>query len=460
MSRIQDVIAATPWAMTEVYVQAMMEIAAREPGQAIEALRAKADRPMGESRKVVVRDGTAVIPVVGPLMRRANMFTDISGATSLDALAREFGAAVADQSITRIVLEIDSPGGEVNGVSEFAAMVRDANAIKPVVAYVGGLGASGGYWIAAAAGKVYVSQTAMLGSIGVVMTTRGGTDPTSIQIVSSQSPHKRIDAGTESGRARLQTNVDRIATEFIAAVAGYRGTTPARVLADFGQGDVLLGADAVAAGMADGVTTLERLLNEAPVGATNAPRRLAAAIPERKAATMSGTAPEAVIASESPVIATADALSTAYPALVAAIRADAMSAGATAERTRILDIEALGIPGHEGLIASYKADGKTSPAEAAIGIIKAEKAGGNVTLAALRADRTKGADSAVVAQSTVNDTAVAVVDPDEPLEARCTREWNASAALRREFGNDPKRYIAYETAVADGRVRRMGTPAA
>jgi ClpP class serine protease len=147
MSRIVDLVAAQPWAMTEIYLRGILELAAREPGPAIEQLRAehrqrlealqgKGGTPLRGTANVTLRGTTAIVPVAGPLFRYANLFTDMSGATSLEQLAADFTAAVDSPQVTRVLLALDSPGGQVNGIAEFATLVRDAQARKPVIAYV------------------------------------------------------------------------------------------------------------------------------------------------------------------------------------------------------------------------------------------------------------------------------------------------------------------------------------
>src|SRR5690606_30919548 len=125
--------------------------------------------------------------------------TEISGAVSVGILARDFSEALANPKIRGIVLEIDSPGGEATGINELGKMIAAGARQKPVIAYGGGMVASGAYWLASAAGEIVVDETAMLGSIGVVITARkrDGSDGT-VEIVSSQSPNKRVDPAKES----------------------------------------------------------------------------------------------------------------------------------------------------------------------------------------------------------------------------------------------------------------------
>jgi ClpP class serine protease len=200
------------------------------------------------------------VPVRGPIFRYANLFTEVSGATSVEQLALDFGAAVDNPAVAAIVLEIDSPGGMVAGVSEFAGQVRAATKRKPVVAYVSDLGASAAYWIASAAGELVVSDTARVGSIGVVLRAYRDTDNDAIKFVSAQSPRKQVRPDSDTGAAIYQAEVDALAEIFISAVAAYRAVSAETVAADFGQGALLVGAAAVAAGMADRLGTLENII--------------------------------------------------------------------------------------------------------------------------------------------------------------------------------------------------------
>ena len=149
-------------------------------------------------------------------------------------------------------------------------MIREAVALKPVVAYIGNQGCSAAYWIASAAGEVVCHETAMLGSIGVVM---GYTEkaPKSgekrYEFVSSQSPNKRPDMETEEGKSEVQRVVDDLAEVFVASVASYRNTTSSKVIENFGKGGVLIGRKAVRAGLADRIGTFESTLGEMNRGA-------------------------------------------------------------------------------------------------------------------------------------------------------------------------------------------------
>jgi capsid assembly protease len=256
-----DAIADRPWAITEEALRGIVEIATRsnlEPSL-VEAIRGE---PLDNTQRATTRDGVAKIPVRGPIFRYANLFTRISWATSTAVLATDFRAALDNPAVSSILLEIDSPGGEANGIGELAGMIRQARGSKPIVAYVGGMGASAAYWIASAADRVVASPTAILGSIGalVMIDRRGADEREPLVVVSSQSPEKYHDPESVKGQSKLQAVVDRLAAVFIGDVAVSRGVTADDVMARFGKGGVLVGSDAVDAGLADEIGTLESVM--------------------------------------------------------------------------------------------------------------------------------------------------------------------------------------------------------
>jgi signal peptide peptidase SppA len=253
--------AGEPWAITPAGLETILDIAARQ-NEPPEAVAAKLGRELQNTHRLEMRENIAVLPLVGPLFRYANLFTQVSGASSYELLAKDFTAALENPEVQAIVLNIDSPGGEVNGCAELADMVYEARGTKPVIAYASGDAASGAYWIAAAADEIVVSKTSALGSIGVVGVYQGGKDTDTVEVVSSQSPFKRLDPGSDEGRARLQKRIDAMAGVFVDAVAKYRGATPTHVQEHYGSGDVFIGGDAVRQGLADRVGSFEKLLSE------------------------------------------------------------------------------------------------------------------------------------------------------------------------------------------------------
>lgn len=233
----------------------------------VEAVERRRGARVDDTRHVTVRDGVAVLPIMGPVFPRANMFTEVSGATSIQALAQDLQKTLDRPDIKGVLLNIDSPGGAVTGVDEMAGMIREVAAKKPVTAYVGGTAASAAYWLASAARQIVVTRTGQVGSIGVVATVPQQQEPDEqgvmdFEIVSSNAPDKRPDPTTDGGRQAVLDRINPVEGLFVDAVAGNRGLSRDTILSDFGQGNIVVGQQAVDRQMADRVGTFEGVLAE------------------------------------------------------------------------------------------------------------------------------------------------------------------------------------------------------
>jgi ClpP class serine protease len=274
--RALDLAQSIPWAVTEDMLRTMLEIAARENtasglevAQAIrtdrltrQAVMLADGRPLDGTKSMIVRDGIAIQLVEGPIFRRADFFTEVSGGATVDTLAKDFALALDTPTVRSILMVFDSPGGEVTGINEFAAAIYAARGRKPITAYVEGIGASAAYWLASATDRIVIDRTAVVGSIGVVMAVRdpSKTNARDIEFVSSQSPNKRPNPLTEGGKSQLQTLVDDMAAVFVASVALHRGVSEETVVTNFGAGGVFVGQAAVDAGLVDGLGSFESTL--------------------------------------------------------------------------------------------------------------------------------------------------------------------------------------------------------
>lgn len=283
--RLLDHAASLPWAIWPQVVPdliAVVERTAETTPQTLEAYRAKT---MDRAERAKERDGVGLLYVQGPLFKKANLMVEFSGATSYQILRRDLQAAIDNPDIHSILLIVDSPGGEANGCDELATAIFEARARKPITAFVSGMAASGGYWIASAASRIVISDAAMLGSIGVVLgvpdkkaeETRTGRR--TFEFVSSQSPGKRLDPESDDGRERIQTMVDDLAGVFVDAVARYRSVSADTVIKKFGSGGMLVGAAAVKAGMADEVGQLEATIASLQRGRSTAVPTMPASAP-------------------------------------------------------------------------------------------------------------------------------------------------------------------------------------
>ena len=248
-TRLIEAINNEPWLITEGALHQIQLIAARAHDTTPEAISKLAGENQ-QAELVTKINNTAILNIRGPMARYSSFFSEISGMSSTEKLASAFSSLDADESVEQIILQIDSPGGTVNGIAEFAELIASGN--TPTVSYITGVGASAAYWVASQTDKIYVSKTAITGSIGV----RGEApdEPDSRTLVSKYAPAKIGSA------AASQAVMDRLEVEFHNAVASGRGVTATHVQENFGQGGVFVGSDAVDAGLADAVATLDQIL--------------------------------------------------------------------------------------------------------------------------------------------------------------------------------------------------------
>lgn len=254
---------------------------------------------------------TAVIPVVG-LLEKAPSFMSFffGGGTVFGDITAAIRDANALSHVKDIRLEIDSPGGMVEGLEAVADAVRDSG--KSVIAHVTDKAASGAFWIASQASEIRVNNSvAQVGSIGAVVSMFVSDDR--VTITSTKAPEKRPDPKTQEGRRVIQAGLDEIHDRFVAAVAAGRGVSVDFVNMNFGRGNMVSADAALAVGMIDGIGAREPVTPAAPV--------------------------EQEEESEVMDIGT---LKADHPAIYETIRAEGVSAGVAQERDRVTALVTMG----------------------------------------------------------------------------------------------------------------------
>lgn len=373
-SLLSTEIYGKPWLITVDAYRLVCDIANRL-GDPESVLAKRGERPE-EAQSMEIRDGVAIIHVRGPIIRYASLFSRISGVCSVDDLSVDLTLAQEDSTVRGIVIHFDSPGGQATGINELSARIFEARANKPVVAYVGGQAASAAYWLASACSEVVIDSTAMLGSVGVVFRLENpDAEEPAIEIVSKRSPKKRPDITSAEGQAQIRTWADDICDVFIASVARFRGVSEEKVETDFGQGDILVGEKAVAAGMADKTGNLEAVI---------------AGLSRRQSHTgvfiMSDTNTSPAASQEqAPPTLTAALVEEKHPEIAAHFRKD----GAAAELKRINGVLALDKTNKTELAATIHKlalDGATTPETAAYKLMTEQGEAATKAAADLAAD--------------------------------------------------------------------------
>jgi ClpP class serine protease len=171
-----------------------------------------------------------------------------SGGTSYGQILTYLEAFENDPNVKAIILDVNSPGGDVAGVFETVERIRASK--KPVIAYVGALAASSGYLIASAAGKIVAHSSAMLGSVGVYHCEYIEDDKMRF-VASDLSPMKLADLSTDEGTLAIKNRVNTLAEMFVETLGQLRGVSRDDVVRDFGQGDVVFSKNALQSKMID-----------------------------------------------------------------------------------------------------------------------------------------------------------------------------------------------------------------
>ena len=271
---------ATPWAMLPERLNAVAAVLMRwsqnEPASDAVLASIVADRVVREARRQTTATagggGIALLPLYGIITQRGNRVEDISGpgAVSTQQFAAALRQALADETVSQILIDIDSPGGSVYGVAELADEIASARSQKPVVAIANSLAASAAYWIGCSASEFYVTPGGEVGSIGVWQAhfdysqalAAEGVKPTLVSAGKYKvegNPYVPLD---EDAHAFMQSRVDDYYASFTKAVSRGRGVPIANVRDGMGQGRVLGAEAGKAQGMVDGVATFDEVIGK------------------------------------------------------------------------------------------------------------------------------------------------------------------------------------------------------
>jgi signal peptide peptidase SppA len=214
---------------------------------------------------------------MGPLLSRGG-YDGSSGVTSYDYLVAALKQATDDFAVDRIVLTVDSPGGQVSGIDGVLDAIRTAKARKPVSATIEGWGYSAAYWLASQADEIVTTPLSDLGSIGAVIAhvdlSRVYADA-GVKVTLIHAGAKKVDGNPYeplSSRARddMQERVGELRDRFAADVAKGRGISVSSVLGT--EAGDFLAEKAVAIGLADRVASRQSVLTGPPPRSRNGGR--------------------------------------------------------------------------------------------------------------------------------------------------------------------------------------------
>ncbi|OBF26172.1 signal peptide peptidase SppA [Mycobacterium sp. ACS4331] len=218
----------------------------------------------------------AVVTVAGQIVSGRGgrqMFPIGSASAGGDTIAAALREAVADDRIAAIVLRVDSPGGSVSGSETiWREVVRAREAGKPVVASMGSVAASGGYYVSMAADEIVANPGTITGSIGVItgkliardLKDRLGVGFDVVRTNDNADAWSVNAPFTDQQRERVEAETDLLYSDFIDRVAEGRGMTVESVH-EVARGRVWTGADAHEHGLVDELGGLRTAVRRAKI---------------------------------------------------------------------------------------------------------------------------------------------------------------------------------------------------
>lgn len=224
-----------------------------------------------QDKRYQLINNMAIVDINGVMAKKMNMFHMISGGVSTQLVGDDISEALRDDDVHGILLNVDSPGGAVDGTQELGNIIFEGKRKKPIVVYSDGMIASGAYWISSAADAIYISgNTNQVGSIGVVVGHRDYSRQEEMQGIKTteitSGKYKRIASAYErlsvEGKQDLQESSDYLYSVFVNEVAKNRRVSVETVLSKMADGKVFIGQQAVNNGLVDGIATFEQTMQE------------------------------------------------------------------------------------------------------------------------------------------------------------------------------------------------------
>ena len=227
----------------------------------IEQYQAQIESASDDDPGYKIEGETAIISIAGPLTKRASFFSFLFGGLSYAEISNQIKAALADDRIKAILLNIDSPGGVLSGVEAIGDLIYNSKGQKPIVAYTDGIMASAAYWIGSAADVLFAEKTAIIGSIGVLrihvdyseMEKKDGIKKTYLTAGKYKAFGNDSEPLSDEARDVFRAELDYIYSIFVDTVARNRDRSTEAVLSNMADGKIFIGYQALDSGLVDNI---------------------------------------------------------------------------------------------------------------------------------------------------------------------------------------------------------------
>lgn len=293
VNQLRHTFGDTTWAIQPETLRSMashIEMWGKNPAlgeAAVQAVKHNAEVVAVRNKQIAASTGgaVAVLPLYGLITQRSSWMSYFFGGTTTEGFAAQFRQALADPNVTAIVIDVDSPGGSVAGVDELASEIYAARGKKTIVAISDTLNASAAYYLSAQASELWASPSSLTGSIGVYNAHEDdskyfenvGVKFTLISAGKYKVEGNSYEPLSEDAKGSMQAMVDGYYNAFVRAVAKGRAAKMDEVRSGFGQGRVLMAADALEQKLVDKIGTLDALLAKFGVKRTGSDMSMASA---------------------------------------------------------------------------------------------------------------------------------------------------------------------------------------
>lgn len=278
----------TPWAILPEKLAVIRELVVlRASGAQFTDEEIEARIGDGPAQRDVQMVGSvAVVPLYGVIVPKADMFTQMSGGTPVDRFRNSLAAAMRDPDVSAVVIDVDSPGGQTDLLTEAASDIRGLRGSKPIVAVANTVAASAAYWLATQADELVVTPSGSVGSVGVFaahedLSAQQEMDGVKTTLVSAgkyKTELSPFEPLSDDARAYVQQRVDEAYIQFTADVAKGRRVTVDTVRGGFGEGRMVGAKQAVKLGMADSVESIQSVISRLSAAPAKARRGQATAL--------------------------------------------------------------------------------------------------------------------------------------------------------------------------------------
>jgi len=209
---------------------------------------------------------TAIVSLLGETVNRGAWMGSYSGMTSYEGLATQLKAAVDDNEVDRIVLDVNSPGGQTHGLAETSRLIRSLSKQKPITAVVNATAFSAAYILISGATKIVATESSELGSIGVLLIHADYSDQmkeAGVKVTMFHEGDRKIDLNpyeevSEEAAKAVKSRMTDIMSQAVSIVSEHRNIPEKRIYSL--EAGILSAQEAIKAGLADEIGTFDEVL--------------------------------------------------------------------------------------------------------------------------------------------------------------------------------------------------------